>query len=88
MAMTATMAMGQFVWPKVFTDPNYDTFYTKNYPNIKQRCLHARADGISGWALCMCVEDLPRYFGHAMYEIGQILGIKPTLENLRNYHLF
>ena len=40
------------------------------------------SDGLGGWALCMAGAEIPKNFGEGMAQIGQILRIAPTPENL------
>lgn len=43
------------------------------------------ADALIGWANCMHGSKPPANFGHGMVDIGKILGIAPTAENIEKY---
>ena len=43
------------------------------------------ADAICAWANCMAGCEPPKMFGKGMVEVGKLLGIPPTVENLEKY---
>lgn len=77
--------MAEYIWPKVFTKPNYD--YAKEFHNAKERRAVALANGLTGWGICMGGGKPPKLFGKAMVIIGQVLGITATPDNLQEMSL-
>jgi hypothetical protein len=61
----------------------HDVFITGKPSSQDKRT--ACAQGLAGWAGCMSGNKPPDNWGKGMVEIGQLLGIVPTADNLSKY---
>ena len=67
--------MMQFIWPEVFTNPDFRYAGKKAYEE-------ALSDGLQGWALCYSGAEVPENFGKGMVKIGSAARCNATPEGL------